>query len=296
VSKLTNGQLTVTPPTPVGTSGSLSGVGMTLDITYQNEIGSVDVKEYWENGYRLMPSDRTRVVFVGDGLTLGKGSEAGGSGFSLSYDNYIYYPTFNGQPLVSRNISKWPQTLQDMYDNRVTDTEVFLNPISFVNGSENIIVLWGGTDDIYFHGTSSASVYTLMQTFTTALQANGWKVILLTMISRSGVDTQKNTLNALILGGGSEDGIADLTSLTDISADGAYADTDFFDPGGLYLNSEGYKLVAGVVQTAIETLVGTFTPLVGPVTVTGLKAGNAALASLLTGLASLGLIIDSTGA
>jgi hypothetical protein len=38
-----------------------------------------------------------------------------------------------------------------------------------------------------------------------------------------------------------------------------------------------------------------FTPPSGPVAVTGSRGGNAALASLLTELAAIGAIIDSTG-
>lgn len=47
-----------------------------------------------------------------------------------------------------------------------------------------------------------------------------------------------------------------------------------------------------VARTAPPQVIGA--TKVTPVTVTGSKGGNAALASLLTALASLGLIVDST--
>lgn len=71
------------------------------------------------------------------------------------------------------------------------------------------------------------------------------------------------------------------------------------DPGGSIKigvdNGSGFAGAFIEVETTSSSM-GFFghTPVAGPVVVTGSRGGNAALASLLTGLASLGLITDST--
>lgn len=109
----------------------------------------------------------------------------------------------------------------------------------FQAGIPNYVGVWGGTNDFQQNGATVASVYANLTSYVTAVHNAGGKVIVGTMLSRTGtnpvggetLDTDKNGINALILANtAGADGVADFTT-TPIGQDGAYADTSLFTDG-----------------------------------------------------------------
>lgn len=296
VERLDPGAFTMPPITPVHTTSSDGGLGATLDINYQNAIGSMNLKEVWENGVRLMPPASNRYIHVGDSLTVGIGGTPGsGPGYTLPYNYYLRYPVFNSQHGVGKNIAVTARTLQRMYDTRATTIAPLFNNLANLNGSKNIVCLQGGLYDL-IGGTSAADVWTLTQSFITYLKNGGWYVIVTSLPSCRGFDTQRSSLNTLLVAGWSgagADRLVDLAADADLGPNGFYTDTTYFAADGINLTDAGHIRVASYFQAEIDDLVASFTPMSIP-TITGSRGGNAALADLLTKLADRGILVNST--
>src|SRR5277367_165965 len=76
----------------------------------------------------------------------------------------------------------------------------------FVSGITNVLVVWAGTNDMGNSGATVATTYANLVSYCQARQATGWKVVVVQMMSRTGVnpiggesmDTDKTAYNALI--------------------------------------------------------------------------------------------------
>jgi lysophospholipase L1-like esterase len=185
-----------------------------------------------------------RVVAVGDSLTVGFGASA-------PYTSLISYPAWNGQSPTVSNIGVSGRTMLDIgrliYSN--------LNPLFACESGLNVAIVWAGTNDIAL-GASPADTYSYLAAACRRLRGQGWRVIVCTMISRTGNDTGKNTFNGYIRGGwvAFADTIADLAADANIGADGAYASSTYFQADGTHLKDAGLTIVAGIVQAALTTL------------------------------------------
>ncbi len=184
VVKTTDGSFTKIPQTPVATSDSGSGVGATLDITYQNGFGSINLLEVWIDGTKVIDSSGNWVGGLGSG------------GQVVANTNLTTSGAADLAQIIGRGVTDPNQEIQLGYR---TDSD-----FGFIQAAK-----WG---------TAFSQV----------------------RINPAGGDVQVGATGVNI---------------------------------GFY-GSSG----AGIP------------------TITGLKGGNAALGSLLTALASLGLIVDSSGA
>src|SRR5581483_4729600 len=187
-----------------------------------------------------------QIVAVGDSLTVG----TGGTG---PYTSLISYPTWKGQSFTVTNIGVGGRTIRDMSRQAYSN----LNPLLAYESGLNIAIVWGGTNDIA-GSVSPEDTYSYLASFCRRLRGLGWRVVVLTMISRSGWDTQKNTYNGHIRSGWPSfaDALADVAANANIGADGAYANTTYFAAGGVHLNDTGYAIVAGIVQAQLAILAG----------------------------------------
>lgn len=89
------------------------------------------------------------------------------------------------------------------------------------------VSIWASTNDIA-SGATPAQAYANLTSYIQAAHATGFKVITATMLSRVGLDTQKNALNSLILANtAGADGIVDFTA-TPLGIDGGYANPTYF--------------------------------------------------------------------
>src|SRR5262249_41231009 len=121
----------------------------------------------------------------------------------------------------------------------------------------NVAVVLGGYNDWVNAGNTVPGTFSLLQRLCQHLRDMGWQVIVGTLTSRTGQDVNKNIYNALIRTNWPQfaDGLADIAADSRIGADGAYANTTYFNADQIHPNDTGYTIMAGIVQTAITNLV-----------------------------------------
>lgn len=190
------------------------------------------------------------IVAVGDSLTAGwDGTNPGWYNFLQTDDAYT--TTSLGIP------GMWAQDMAAMWSNRETG---YFSPL----GGKQYCHIWGGTNDLYF-GQSTAAVWQALIVLGQECSASGGIPIVATMISRNGLEAQKNALNALIRAGWQQAGFAaidDLAAIPQIGADGAYADRTYFVADGIHLTgpngscdmSSGYSIVCNAVSGVVNQL------------------------------------------
>jgi hypothetical protein len=125
---------------------------------------------------------------------------------------------------------------------------------------QNIVVAWGGTNDLA-GGATAAATFANLQTYVNARLAVGWSVVVVTCIDRGDVNINVpraayNTLIRAAYGGGAVPrvALADAAANANIGANGANANLTYFDAGGVDLTPVGYAIVAQVVAVAIASL------------------------------------------
>jgi hypothetical protein len=125
---------------------------------------------------------------------------------------------------------------------------------SFFPGVTNIVVAWGGTNDIANNNATPSTTYANLTSYIAARHAKGWKVIVPTMISREGFDTQKNTYNALILANSAgADAIVNFTG-TQLGCDGCWSNSSFQSDGVHPTQAAINTIEAPVIGAVINAL------------------------------------------
>jgi lysophospholipase L1-like esterase len=141
-------------------------------------------------------------------------------------------------------------TLQTM----LTATGVIFHDL--FTGTQNVCVVWAGTNDIGT-GRTPAQAATDLWSYCDLVAGLGYQVVVLTMLSRVDVsNVSRASFNALIDAGwaGHADALADVAASPLIGGNSAYLDTTYYDADGVHLNSTGYGVVAGIVETAVNSL------------------------------------------
>lgn len=101
---------------------------------------------------------------------------------------------------------------------------------------------WAGTNDFALGGFSAAQIWTSLSQCAFKAKLMGHRAIVATMISRTGNDTNKNSLNALIRANYKSVGfdyLNDIAMAPGLGADGAYASTLCYQADGTHLNGPG---------------------------------------------------------
>lgn len=135
----------------------------------------------------------------------------------------------------------------------------------------NVDVIFLGTNDICVAGTTAANTHTILSNYATRQRANGWKVVVVTMISRTGCATGKNLFNALIRANWRSyaDAIADAGAAAFLGCDGCYQNATYFQVDGIHPTQAGQALLAPVIQAAVNSIGAGIVPLpqapLGPV-------------------------------
>lgn len=126
---------------------------------------------------------------------------------------------------------------------------------NYAVGFINVICLWGATNDFAINGSTVAQVETLFSQYVTAAHATGFKVIIGTMIARTGnnpvggetLNADKNAINTFILANGvGADGIADFTG-TNLGCDGCENSATWFQSGGVHPTTLGITTYEGPI-------------------------------------------------
>jgi hypothetical protein len=121
--------------------------------------------------------------------------------------------------------------------------------------NNNIVGIWAGTNDAAA-GTSVADTYACLEAYVNARRAAGWRVIVMQMISRVGQDVFKNAYNALISAGWTANAQGYVTFSALLSADGAYANTTYFNVDQIHPQTlSDTTLIAPVISTAINGII-----------------------------------------
>ncbi|MDD5476674.1 MAG: SGNH/GDSL hydrolase family protein [Candidatus Omnitrophica bacterium] len=186
-----------------------------------------------------------QIAYVGDSLTLGYGG-------NHPYDYYIKLPGWNGQTITSLTIAVAGFQISDMYHS----SDDKLNSIYNYDSGLNIVVIWGGTNDLWY-GVTPAQAYSYLREFCQRQRRLGWKVLVMTMVSRINIDSQKNQYNVLIRNNWTKfaDGIIDIARDINIGADGAYSNKVYFNADGIHLTDAGYAIIGSIAQTTITDFV-----------------------------------------
>jgi hypothetical protein len=119
---------------------------------------------------------------------------------------------------------------------------------------QTTIHLWAGTNDISQFGRSAQDVWTSITSCVAKVHAYGARIIVATMIDRTGNDANKNAVNALIRSGCPQIGcdyVDDFAEVAAIGADGASATTACFQDG-VHLTGPGTGTCATISGTALS--------------------------------------------
>ena len=157
--------------------------------------------------------------------------------------------TPNGGTWTFNSVAVSGDTLAQRYAAAPTAVDPLYNAIA-----RPIVIIWAGTNDIE-DGTTPAATYAIMANYVAARHAVGWKVIVATMLSREGLDTQKDEYNALILANtAGADGIADFSG-TPLGIDNGWSNLTWFQSDGVHPTQGGINTYETAVMTlAMNTL------------------------------------------
>lgn len=195
------------------------------------------------NAHLDQPAPAKRIIFDGDSLTVGFGNLNGGSYpvqllTALGFDGYS-----------PRNYGVSGQTLAQMEADAATEVDTQFDAAR----SKNILIAWGGTNDIIF-GADATTTYNRMVTYCTNRRAAGWKVLVCDIIARgnfnAGQNTIKNTVNANLAANWATfaDGFAQLSARSELSN---AANTTYYSADTIHLTDAGYSVVATVLQPLV---------------------------------------------
>jgi len=179
----------------------------------------------------------------------------------MTSTNYAQYLTLNGA-WNWVNIGLPSLEAADVTNPIGTGISNTLNNWFSSGDPNNVAVIWMGTNDISGGLTGAQGYQNLIgavRVYRETLQdQKGYKIILVSMLSRTGFDSEKNAFNALLRAGWSEfaDGFADCAADLNIGADGASTNLAYFVDGIHPTTLAQQDDIAPIIQRAINRLFG----------------------------------------
>lgn len=214
------------------------------------------VEDYLAAKYALtVRSITANIVFEGDSLTE---ADRGTSPFVNSYPQQLAALLTDGIHFWNTGVSG--QTLAQMDTDKATQIAPF-----YASGiAKNIVVLWGGTNDMaqgvgnQTAATALSRLYALGDYYLSA----GWQVVLLDCLPRSdaaagaGFAAKRTTFNADFATNAAAHCTVPVrvSQISGIGADGDSDVTTNYDGDKVHLNATGHGLIAAAVETALGTL------------------------------------------
>jgi lysophospholipase L1-like esterase len=127
--------------------------------------------------------------------------------------------------------------------------------------SKNVLVLFGGTNDMHF-GDTGATTYSRLVPYCQARQATGYKVVVLTAMPRSdagnavGFEAERQTYNASIRANWRTfaDALVDVALDARIGLPGCQLDTTYFNGDQVHMTPAGYGVVASLVRPGVDSV------------------------------------------
>ncbi len=182
------------------------------------------------------PSTTRQLVTEGDSITVGQSATAGWpSLLSLVNPYTIYNFAVSGQSA---------EQIAGLAERRSV-------PLHASAAPDNVYVLFAGTND----GVPATAYASLVATAVIAAAA-GWTVVVVPMISRTGADAKKNTLNGLITAGTWPTGTVLIppAAFPDLCPDNSYANTTYFNVDGVHPKDAGQQKLADGIGPYIDAL------------------------------------------
>lgn len=194
------------------------------------ETTITNLEDYFRNQIGSYLSTHT-VVFIGDSLTQGVGSET--------------YTPF-AESITNRLTSKWISLASDgayLYIPKVSAATA-----ATLKGSvEGVYIIWLGTNDINSGAKTGLQTAASMKAYSDTLRAAGGKVIVCNLQQLPTNDIEATAFNAqLIVDSASYDAIVDLRS-----AFPDYTNATYFTSDTIHMTDAAYVLIAGLLDTAM---------------------------------------------
>jgi lysophospholipase L1-like esterase len=156
------------------------------------------------------------------------------------------------------NLGIGGQRLQDMLANAPSKVD----PLYRNYLGQNVVVIWGGTNDMRHWAHPPAAVYSRLREYALQRRAVGYTVVVLTMLPRTdgayppNLEADRQTLNRLIRATwpGFADALVDMGTDPLLGLQGCELDARLFSPDRVHLNNTGLSVVAGRVAQVLRAL------------------------------------------
>lgn len=191
--------------------------------------------------------DYINVVFDGNSLTEGTtASPYPDQVVSLLSEQYAY-----------ANIAVGGQNTDDMLTRQASQLYARYNGAA----RKNMVVAWEGTNQLGHDNCNAALSYQRMVTYCQNARANGWTVIVGTVLPQNVFNTNcfetaRQTYNSLLRANWASlaDALADIAASPLIGYAGAWADITYYQADQIHLNDNGNGVVADIVAPIINSL------------------------------------------
>ena len=199
-------------------------------------------------GFTYSPTITPQAVFTGDSLTNGEGV--------TPFENFLSTNvTYNINNYGIGNITAGQNMSLLNYRERQTYAP---------NARSNISFIWNGTNDIATHGETAAQTVNYILSECQLMHSFGYRTIVATAISRANSGTSvdglvKNPINALLRAQALSacDVLADFAGNPLVGADGAYANTTYYQSDTTHLTQPGQQnVIAPMASHAIDQATG----------------------------------------
>lgn len=188
----------------------------------------------------------TTKTFIADGDSITRGVTTVGP---LGYPSYI---VLNNTWKYS-NLGTAGLTLLQAVTQAPLTTDLLLP-----TQAPGILLVWAGTNDIKVSGTAPEIVANMVDSYAALRRKTGLRVLMATMIDRTGVSSQKNSLNAFLRQnwGLFADGLVDIAADPNLGCDACNANTTYFSDTTHPTTFATINNVTPVMQRAINRLMG----------------------------------------
>jgi hypothetical protein len=279
-------------------------------VFYNRALTATEVAANYQYLYQAMANrglilgTSTLPVTTVDGLTIFGDSISFGFGvsnpwpYSLTslFGTQIYNESVSGKRAAASPLTASPAVspLTDISFQPVTGRQMFIE--------------WLGTNDVCGGGATAAATHSEIAANLTARRKEGYKTGVATMVSRTGCDAVKNSLNVLIRQNWNQyaDALIDIAADPNLGADGASANATFFQGDAIHPTQISvYNLIDSMMNRAIARVYGAHdfsqgsvyasAAAVATATTSGSESGNVVTLVFGSNPFSVGNVIVCTG-